>query len=108
MIDQRTDGGRFGDLAQEAVVQRAVAGADRAERAIVAALVVGGVAAMAASPAIRRLTWRVVRGAIGTWLPLVVGRQLKEAWRAAAAPPAAERRTPAHGEPRGAQSPVEG
>jgi hypothetical protein len=89
MIDQRTDGGRFGDLAQEAVVRRAVAGADRAERVIAAALLVGGLAAMAASPLMRRLTWQLTRAAIGTWLPVYVARQVKDAWRDAARPRAA-------------------
>lgn len=86
MIDQRTDGGRFGDLALEAVVQRAVAGAGRAERVIAAALVVGGLAAVAASPVMRRITWRVARAAIGTWLPIYLTRQVKDAWRTAGRP----------------------
>jgi len=80
------DGGRFADLAGQAAVRQAVEAAPRVERAITAALIVGGALILARYPPVRRAAWQVVRRAVVVGLPWFVRREFKQAWRAAAPP----------------------
>lgn len=53
------------------------------ERAVLAGLVVGGAWLVARSPAARRLVWQLVRVTLTTWLPALVAREVRDAWREA-------------------------
>ena len=53
------------------------------ERAVLAGLVVGGAWLVARSPAARRLVWQLVRVTLTAWLPALVAREVRGAWREA-------------------------
>jgi hypothetical protein len=53
------------------------------ERAALAGLAVGGAWLVARSPAMRRLVWQLARVALTTWLPALVAREVRDAWREA-------------------------
>lgn len=61
------------------------------EMVVLAAVGLGGLALLVTQPAARRLASRLVRVGLTTWLPAVVVREFKEAWRRAeVAPPTHE------------------
>ena len=78
-----TDGGRFADLAGQAAVRQAVEAAPRVERAIAAALIVGGALMLARYPVVRRAVWQVGRRVLVVGVPWLLRKEFREAWQAA-------------------------
>lgn len=84
------DGGRFADLAGQAAVRQAVEASPRVERAIAAALIVGGALILARYPVVRRAAWQVGRRAVVVGLPWLLRREVKRAWQTAGEPSPAQ------------------